>query len=596
MNSKPKIKRGESGASLIVATCSLVFLIPMVGLAVDTGFLYSAKARLQMAVDGSSLAAARALNLGATLQSQQTAAAQNAVNWFWANFPSGVYATTGTVMNTTGATNTATGFSSPSVNIFPDSSNPQLDHVNVTATTKVPTWFMHWFGYSNITIGAVGNATRRAVVVMLVLDRSGSMCMHNGSIHQPCDSTNTTYPCALMIQAAKQFTGQFAPGRDYIGMVTFSTNTYVASVPTTDFQTALGYSNSAGSGTGAIDNITCAGGTNTAEGVSLGYQALYQTGLPGALNILMLETDGLPNSYTANFYDSTHKVTALSNSSSCKDTNGKTVSQAGSFVPSVSVPNPPSSTIPSWTTGLFLNQQPFNTTTGYYSNIPAGMIGVVYSDDPGGNNSFTYLFDYWSDKSRPPQNSQVNGSGSNPYNTNYYLSTNINAVTGCSFDGGTNGDTNPSDFRWFPAADVFGNSANPANAFKSVTLDAQGHVLQSGSNPGNYNNFHNAALNITDNAAYVARANPTIPAYVFAIGLGGNSATGPPDPILLQRMANDPAGDLFNASPYYSACAQEPGCITYSSQYQGKFVYSPTSSQLNSAFLALSSQILRLNQ
>src|SRR5579871_6836091 len=83
MTSKPKRKRGESGASLIVATCSLVFLIPMVGLAVDTGFLYSAKARLQMAVDGSSLAAARALNLGATLQSQQASAAQNAVNWFW---------------------------------------------------------------------------------------------------------------------------------------------------------------------------------------------------------------------------------------------------------------------------------------------------------------------------------------------------------------------------------------------------------------------------------------------------------------------------------------------------------------------------------
>jgi uncharacterized membrane protein len=87
MNLKQQNRRGENGAALFVATSSLVFLIPMVGLAVDTGFLYSAKARLQMAVDGSSLAAARALNLGATLQSQQSSAAQNAVNWFWANFP-----------------------------------------------------------------------------------------------------------------------------------------------------------------------------------------------------------------------------------------------------------------------------------------------------------------------------------------------------------------------------------------------------------------------------------------------------------------------------------------------------------------------------
>src|ERR1700704_4075508 len=100
MNSKPKNHRGENGAALFLAMSSMVFLIPMVGLAVDTGFLYSTKARLQMAVDGSSLAAARALNLGATLQSQQTSAAQNAVTWFWANFPSGSWATTGTVMNT----------------------------------------------------------------------------------------------------------------------------------------------------------------------------------------------------------------------------------------------------------------------------------------------------------------------------------------------------------------------------------------------------------------------------------------------------------------------------------------------------------------
>jgi len=45
----------------------------------------------------------------------------------------------------------------------------------------------------------------------------------------------------------------------------------------------------------------------------MGYQLLYQTGLPGALNILFLETDGLPNSYTANFYDSANSVTGLSN-------------------------------------------------------------------------------------------------------------------------------------------------------------------------------------------------------------------------------------------------------------------------------------------
>ena len=63
------------------------------GLVVDLGILYSAKARLQAAVDGAALAAARALNLGQTTTAQAASAQQNAVNWFYANFPAGNWAT-----------------------------------------------------------------------------------------------------------------------------------------------------------------------------------------------------------------------------------------------------------------------------------------------------------------------------------------------------------------------------------------------------------------------------------------------------------------------------------------------------------------------
>jgi len=192
-------------------------------------------------------------------------------------------------------------------------------------------------------------------------------------------------------------------------------------------------------------------------------------------------------------------------------------------------------------------------------------------------------------------------STANNYQTNIYLSTTgtapngPNATNGCAFDGGYVG-TNPSDLKWWPAKDVYGNQLNPSNAYKTVTTDAQGHITQGGSSPTNWTNYHNGVLNATDNSAYVARSNTTNPVYVFAIGLGGNSVTGPPDPILLQRMANDPHGDLYNSTPYYSACASETGCITYAGQYQGTFIYAPTSAELNSAFLTLSSQILRLNQ
>jgi hypothetical protein len=64
---------------------------------------------------------------------------------------------------------------------------------------------------------------------------------------------------------------------------------------------------------------------------------------------------------------------------------------------------------------------------------------------------------------------------------------------------------------------------------------------------------------------------------------------------LLQRMANDPNGDQLNNPPLYPACSTEPTCISYPDQPQGTFYFAPTPAQLGQAFLAISSQILRLS-
>ena len=56
----------QKGVSLIVGTASMVLLIPSAGLAVDAALLYYTKARLQGAVDGAALGAARALSLGSS--------------------------------------------------------------------------------------------------------------------------------------------------------------------------------------------------------------------------------------------------------------------------------------------------------------------------------------------------------------------------------------------------------------------------------------------------------------------------------------------------------------------------------------------------
>ena len=565
---RTKCSWAQRGISLFLGTLALVFIVPIIGLVIDVGILYSAKSRLQAAVDGASLAAARALTLGQTTAAQATTAKQNSVNWFYANFPTGNWSTTNTIMN------------SSTVVVQNDPNNANLRDVNVTATTTVPNWFMRWFNFNSTTITAQGFASRRDVVAMMVLDRSGSMC--NG-VGAPCAGSSAS-PCGSMVTAAKNFTGQFAAGRDYIGLVSFSDGTYVHSAPSQNFQTTLGYINDSGSGNGQIDNISCDGGTGTAEAMSMAYQLLYETNLPGALNVILLETDGLPNSLAMNFYDSTNNVVGLANGSNCKDNKNKTLS-GGGFNNAAA--------IPAWTPGLQLNAAPFLTTNPLFSNIPAGMVGTVDSSDPNSGNIYWVMINYWTTFGQ----AQSTGNASYPYNSaggsgspSYISAANAPAASACGFISNGWGTGNPSDFSWWPATDMMGNALNPSYTYQAVTTDAKGHIQQS-----NWTNYHNAVMNATDNSAYRARTNANLPATVFAIGLGGNSVNGPPDPVLLQRMANDPNGDEFNNPATYVPCAQAASCTTYANQPQGTFIYSPDATGLGAAFLRISSQILRLS-
>ncbi len=83
--------------------------------------------------------------------------------------------------------------------------------------------------------------------------------------------------------------------------------------PTTSFQSVLGYTNDQGSGTGLIDNINCQGNTNTSSAISVAYNELWKMNEPGALNVIVLETDGLPNTMTLNFWDSSNSVVGAQN-------------------------------------------------------------------------------------------------------------------------------------------------------------------------------------------------------------------------------------------------------------------------------------------
>ena len=64
-------RKGEKGFVIIMLGLSLLVLLGGAGLGVDVAILYSVKSKLTAACDGASLAAARNLNLGATMEGIQ---------------------------------------------------------------------------------------------------------------------------------------------------------------------------------------------------------------------------------------------------------------------------------------------------------------------------------------------------------------------------------------------------------------------------------------------------------------------------------------------------------------------------------------------
>jgi Flp pilus assembly protein TadG len=498
----------------------------MMGLAIDASLMYGVKSKIQMATDGASLAAARALSIGLTTAAQATSARNNATNWFNRNFPSGEFGSSGTTV------------AQPQV--FDDAVNPLIRHVVVSATTTAPSFFMRFWGYTGTVVNASSEATRRDSVIMMVLDRSGSMANSNS--------------CTPMKDAAKLFTGMFAPQRDRIGMITFNMASNISQSPTTNFQTVLGYTNSSQSppsGTGLIDGITCVGGTGTAEATILGYNELYKVGLPGALNVLMLFTDGLPTALTFDFRGGvTTNTGILESTSTCQDSLNRSVASTAS--PRGHMVNNPRA----WTTGWDFG------TGSFLANVPTGPIAVVYGDDQPLN--------LWGLAYRVTTDAQGDT----------YLGT---SAPGCNVASSASNQAQQvaANIDWYPSTDAFGNALEGYNSLTFVS----GRIDQTNAN------LQNAALNASANAASRARTDRNLPdgrnfpgVVVYCIGLGTVNHA------FLQRVANDGAAD-DSGSNLYPAFA---GVDT--TQPTGNYVYANNSAALAPAFSQIASFILRLSQ
>ncbi len=250
-------QRHQRGYVLLMWTLMMLFIvIPVVGLAVDAGIVYFIKGKLQAAVDGAALGAARSLNRGQDIPSQQASATDTAIRYYHANFPSGWMG--------------VTPVNDPTVT-WP-TAPPATAIINVQGDVDAPTWFMRILGVSSLHLTVVGQSSRRNVNIMLVLDRSTSLS-DSGS----CDDLATD---------SQLFVSLFSNNRDRMGLTTYGTYYNVDFAPAYDFQSGL---------TSKLANLKCSGFTNAAAAFWTGYKVLRALADLNALNVILFFTDGQPN-------------------------------------------------------------------------------------------------------------------------------------------------------------------------------------------------------------------------------------------------------------------------------------------------------------
>jgi Flp pilus assembly protein TadG len=284
--------RRTKGFAVLMTTLSLFATMLLAGLGFDVATLYLIRTKLQGAADAASLAAVRTL-----AQNGSMPAAQNVgTEFLTANFPNNYW----------GAQALATMPVSSALTVSLIDKNGNAGTPGTTATAKLvtvsvgvsaPLYFLRVLGQNSSNVYATAKAKREGLLIMLLLDGSGSM----GNLISGIPA------CTWAKNDAQAFLGnsQFDPDIDRIGLVAFGGNTYTAA-PIANFQSPAGVINHSSSIYTALNAFGCHGNTNTVEGLQATYTAMQNFyggagASPDRQNVLILMTDGAPNGFTADW-------------------------------------------------------------------------------------------------------------------------------------------------------------------------------------------------------------------------------------------------------------------------------------------------------
>ncbi len=452
-------KPRERGATLLMVTfVSTFLLIPIIGTCIDGAMLYWVKARISSAIDATALATGRSLNVGQTDAQQLANAAAIGQAYFTANFPAGLMHTT------------LVG-GAPTITI--DESVAHVRKVTVTVSVKVPLFFMPIMGFNNLTVSGTGQATRRDANVMLVLDRSNSM-------------NNSAGSCGVLVASAQNFVNNFVDGRDQLGLVTFQTSSNVDYTPRLTFKSSNPSLNT------TLGTLICGGDTSTAQGLYMAWNQIQTTiNQPGALNVIVLFTDGQPNTVAGSFQIKTHSDTRYSVSNTSQSTSVGASSCNGS------------GTLPG-----AIADGTVETATSVNDLAPTGDTYAVIS------------------------------TASSPITS----STSITAASasGCSYN--SNVRNGRQDVAYIPTQDSNGNSTI---GYLALDYFPTGDYYHDQIRPDMPRTVRWAAFNATDSLSQRIRNDSTYTPIIYTIGLAGNE-TMAINQDFMERLANDTSASNFD--------------------------------------------------
>jgi hypothetical protein len=173
-----------------------------------------------------------------------------------------------------GVQNASAGFT-----VLPDNTT-HVRTVSGSATADLPLTLISIIVPSGTTsISVSATAQRRDVNVILVLDHSGPM---GGP------------PLTQLQTDATAFVTSFANNRDNMGLVAFAAGAYLAQAPTQKFASAISTE------INTMQPLRFSS-PNTAGAIWTAYQQLVALNQPGALNVIVLFTGGVPSAFAGNF-------------------------------------------------------------------------------------------------------------------------------------------------------------------------------------------------------------------------------------------------------------------------------------------------------